>query len=280
MDTSQRSEKTDPRNLGDLMGLPASPSKDCAFSEPFSDLPGSTAPFVLADNTPRNFFHTKKRPLWMVNPGKYPRILETFRALENNIISFNENKKFKIFLISGAEEKVGVSTILLNLAIVLSRDLPEKRILLVDTNVINPFLNRIFEYSNEPCLMDYLFKKVDLKAIILPSCIPNLNLVFSSKIKDHNTAPFNIEFFVKFIENVRQNYDYILLDSAPALISSHTRSIAAKADGVILIAEANRTRREVIAKFQRRLKEDHANLIGSFLNKRRFFIPKWLYRFI
>lgn len=266
------SSDSEGRNLGDLLGLP--PSKDCKMPKI------SVHSFISEEDIPRKIIQTKGYPLWMTVPENYPRVLETFRALKNSIILFNENKKFKIFTFSAAEAKAGASTVAFNLALVLSRDLPEKRILFIDTNVINPFLNKICEYSKDPCLMDYLLKKVPLCDIILPSFIPNLNLVFSSKIKDHEVAPFNIEVFVEFLDQIKQNYDFILLDSAPALMSSQTRSIAAKTDGVIMVAEANRTRREVISEFQRCMKEDNSNLIGSFLNKRRFFIPKWLYRFI
>ncbi|QTA83337.1 AAA ATPase-like domain-containing protein [Desulfonema limicola] len=257
-----------------MLGLPVQPEilvpKTCAEQ---------TEP-VCSDGLPLKLIPGKKHALWMITPERCPRVLETFRTFKNSIIFFNENQK-KVFLITGAESKVGVSTIALNFSIVLSRDLPEKRILFVDTNIDNPCLNKIFAYSQDaPCLMDYLLKKVPLNAIIHSSCFENLNLVFSSKIKEQKLYPFNIEIFVQFLNQVRPNYDFIILDSAPALTSSHTRSIYSRADGVILVVEANRTRTQVIAEFQRQLREDKAHLLGSFLNKRRFFIPKWLYRFI
>jgi Mrp family chromosome partitioning ATPase len=82
------------------------------------------------------------------------------------------------------------------------------------------------------------------------------------------------------LSEARDRYDLILLDSAPLLMSSQTRIISTRTDGVIIVAEANGTRWEVLREIKRQLEADHAKIVGGILNKRRFVIPRWAYRFI
>jgi hypothetical protein len=53
--------------------------------------------------------------LWMLEPQRYPRVLESFRLLKNKAIGFREKEDLKTFLLTGSEEKVGVSTVAFNL---------------------------------------------------------------------------------------------------------------------------------------------------------------------
>ena len=55
-------------------------------------------------------------------------------------------------------------------------------------------------------------------------------------------------------------------------------TLARLADEVILVVEAERERMEVIKSTQEILAEAKANLTGIILNKRNFYIPKWLYK--
>jgi Mrp family chromosome partitioning ATPase len=119
-----------------------------------------------------------------------------------------------------------------------------------------------------------------LEEIILSSDYPNLHLIHSGSIDFLTVVPFDLAEFSHFLNDVREQYDFILLDSAPLLKSSQTQSLSSKVDGVIIVAEANRTRWQVMADLKNQLESNGANLIGSFLNKRRFPIPKWLYRWI
>ena len=53
--------------------------------------------------------------------------------------------------------------------------------------------------------------------------------------------------------------------------------IASKTDGVILVVEAERVKREVVMRIKSKLDKFGANIFGVVLNKRKYYIPKWLY---
>jgi len=218
--------------------------------------------------------------LWMLYPEKYPQVAENFRSIRNKLNALKENNKFKIFLLAGAHENAGVSTITFNLALTLAFDLVDKQILLVDTNLSKPSLHSVFGYPINPGLMDYLLGIRQLEEIIQATDYPNLQLIPSGTIDHLSVIPFDLESFSFFLQDVRKQFDFVLIDAAPVLKSNQTLAIASKTDGVILVAEANRTRWEVLSEIKQQLENNGANLLGSVLNKRRFFIPKLLYRII
>lgn len=218
--------------------------------------------------------------LWMLYPTNYPWILENFRTFANKIVLFTDTKKIKIFLITGTGSKVGTSTVAFNLALMLGWEMPGRRILLVDTNIDSPSLHLSFNCPTDVNLMDYLLGRSQLSDIINKTNIFNLDII-PFRSTDHDiSSPFFLQSFSQFLKEIREYYDIILFDSAPILGSSHTKIVASKVDGVIIVAEANKTRFEVLEESVRQLNEVGASLLGSFLNKRRYVIPKWLYRHI
>ena len=218
--------------------------------------------------------------LWMREPDRYPHVLEIFRSFANKIILFQDTQQCKTFLMTGTDAKVGTSTVTFNLGLILGRGMPDRQILIIDAHLESPTLHLAFNHVPSNGLLKYLLGRSPLVDIVQPTFIPNLDIITFSHLEDEILSPFSLPSFKKLLDEVGEYYDIVLLDSAPALKSSHTKMISAKVDGVILVAQANRTRFEVLDELVQQLNIQEANLLGSFLNKRKYFIPQWLYRYI
>ncbi|MDU9050278.1 MAG: CpsD/CapB family tyrosine-protein kinase [Candidatus Electrothrix sp. Rat3] len=228
-------------------------------------------------NTKRRLLRHKPA-LWMVEPERYSGIVEGFRALANKIAFISDTKKKKVFLMTGSDNQVGTSTILFNTALMMGRNMFDRRILLVDGNIDHPSVHVAFGQSPAVCLMDYLLVGASLADVVQPTFLPNLDIITCNRIDDPLLSPFTRPTFSRFFQDVKEHYEVILLDSAPALHSSHTRMLLPQSDGAIIVAEADKTRDRVLEELVRLLNMEGATLLGSFLNKRRFVIPKWIYR--
>ena len=77
---------------------------------------------------------------------------------------------------------------------------------------------------------------------------------------------------------MREKFDYIILDSPPITRYAESRVIATKVDGVILVLESGKTRSQVAIKAKQELEETGANVIGAILNRRKHYIPEWIYK--
>ncbi|MFH0726592.1 MAG: CpsD/CapB family tyrosine-protein kinase [Pseudomonadota bacterium] len=221
-----------------------------------------------------------KPSLWMAFPERHQGILESLRMVKSKIGQKRKEGACKHFLITGAEPGVGTSTVAQNLAVVLANDFLDQRFLLVDTNLSNPSLHRTFGLPSDPGVLNYLLSETPLEKVISGSGWPNLDVITIGKSGHNAASPFDLGRFRRFLTETAAAYDLILVDSAPALRSSQTRVISSQVDWVIIVTEACRTRWEVLVELKSQLTQDGAKTLGGILNKRRFVIPGWAYRFI
>jgi Mrp family chromosome partitioning ATPase len=82
----------------------------------------------------------------------------------------------------------------------------------------------------------------------------------------------------KLLQHLRHHYDFVIIDAAAATASSNGFALARHVDGVILVVEAEYTRWPVVQNFKDRLIASGGNILGVVLNKRRYYIPSFLYK--
>jgi Mrp family chromosome partitioning ATPase len=84
--------------------------------------------------------------------------------------------------------------------------------------------------------------------------------------------------FDQFLHAVRENFDYVVLDAPPVTLFPETRMMCKKSDGVILVLEFGKTCKQVDGKIKQELEAAGANFLGVVINKRKYYIPKWIYK--
>lgn len=87
-----------------------------------------------------------------------------------------------------------------------------------------------------------------------------------------------IETAVNNLQTLRFAFDYILLDCPALRASDEAVFLAPETDGVMVVVEADRTRREQIQNAQQTIETADGNLLGFILNKRQYTVPNWLYK--
>lgn len=80
------------------------------------------------------------------------------------------------------------------------------------------------------------------------------------------------------INLLRSEFDYTLVDCPSLKRSGDVLSVAPFVDGVILVIEANQTRREQLSHAERSILAAQGKILGYILNKRTYEVPDWLYR--
>ena len=79
---------------------------------------------------------------------------------------------------------------------------------------------------------------------------------------------------------LRERFESIVIDLPSAAGSRLGLALAPRCDGVVVVIEANKSRLPVIANLVANLQSVHANVLGTVLNKRRFYLPERLYRWL
>ena len=86
------------------------------------------------------------------------------------------------------------------------------------------------------------------------------------------------EYRLSCIKALRWNFDYVLIDCPSLKVSSDAATLAPIVDGVAVVVEAGRTRREQIHRSKKVVEQAGGNFLGFVLNQRRYPVPGWLYR--
>jgi Mrp family chromosome partitioning ATPase len=147
---------------------------------------------------------------------------------------------------------------------------------LVDVNLWSPQLHTHFGVGNRTGLADSLTAEGSIRSFATPLSNRNLWLLPSGSVKGDLYAQVG-RCRVRFAE-LREKFNYVLISAPPLIREAEATLMGQLADGIVLIVEANQTRRETVRRAKERLKTAHVQLLGAVLDQRTFPIPDFLYR--
>ena len=186
-------------------------------------------------------------------------------------------ESIKTIMFTGAAHGGGATTTAVNFAKTLVRD-NEVKVLLIDANMRTPNLKALFNIENDQGLTDIVLDN-DTKAYKVINCDPSYLFVLATG--GNFVGPvglFQSERFNTFLSKAREEFDYIILDSAPLPSFAEARILCEKVDGVVLVVESGKIRRQVALRAKKELEDAGARILGVVLNKRKYHIPEWLYK--
>jgi succinoglycan biosynthesis transport protein ExoP len=201
---------------------------------------------------------------------------EAFRALRSSIIYLPvEGTRPKTFLVTGASPGEGKSTIALNLAITMAR--ANVRVLLVDSDLRRGSLHRWLECAAEPGFSDLLLGGFPLKDAIGSTSEPNLDFIARGKVAP-NTGDLLLSSAVdRFIREVYNNYDYVILDSSPIMAADDAASLAPKIDAALFVLRFSQSSPDASRKALSLLSDRQANIVGIICNDVRQVDQEYYY---
>ena len=192
---------------------------------------------------------------------------EVFRSLRTNIqYMLQENEKVILFTSTGAGE--GKTFTASNLAASLA--FMDKKILIVGLDIRRPSLGKVFGIDkNAPGITQYLVNpsENDLLAMCLPTTLSsNLYVLPSGMVPPNPTELVARKSLDTAISLLKQNFDYIILDTAPIGIVTDTQIIARIADLCVYVCRADYTRKSEFAMINEIKKEKNISHLCVLVN--------------
>jgi len=151
-------------------------------------------------------------------------------------------------------------------------------ICLVDANFRTPSLPEVFGTTNHFGLADALRHERPIREFVKPLKSANLSLLSCGSTPEASVSLLSSEKMKRIVDELRAEFDYVLIDAPPFGTYADTFSVGQLGDGLVLVLEANATRREAAARLAERLRDMKVNILGAVLNKRTFPIPDTLYQ--
>jgi len=149
-------------------------------------------------------------------------------------------------------------------------------ICVVDANFRSGTLHSAFSVENHFGFTDALSQPGPVKQFA-SRLAPNLWLLSSGSMTSNGQALLSSERLGARFAELRNEFDYILIDTPALTVCADPVAIAHFADGIALVLEADVTRRETARKSAQDLEAANIRVLGTILNKRSFPIPQSLY---
>jgi capsular exopolysaccharide synthesis family protein len=152
------------------------------------------------------------------------------------------------------------------------------RVLMVDANPHHPTLHTIARVDQRPGLSDLVNGDITLEAAPRVTSVPELYVLPSGAPRSNGSngrlVPSAIHDQLLRYANL---FDFVLVDCPPINAYGDAASIAAACEAVILVIDGNKTRREAAQSSKSHLTRAHCTLLGVFMNRRKFYIPQFVY---
>jgi len=229
--------------------------------------------------------------------------LEEYEQIRSLITSSANGRRLKVVMVSGPSGREGVSTIARNLAAVLARGFhrevscgPRSRVpktsakvVLVDANIRTPNKLQIANRDKRKGLADLVLDSLDVDQAVAETKVKNLYLIAAgtkssrraSATDGNDNDPvrvFESPNLAPTIGKLKKKFDYVVLDT-PAINKYPDAAILSRyVDAVLLVIDFGRTRREVAQIAQGKLVQNNAKVFAAVLNRRKYFIPNFIYK--
>ena len=189
---------------------------------------------------------------------------ESFRSVRTSVIVQAEAVKAKVIQITSAEPGDGKSTLVANLAIALAQS--GKRVLLVEADMRRPVLGGLFGTRAEIGMSDVLKGDVHFRNIIQQTVFEGLSIALSGNKPGSPAELLASSVLASSIEDVRDEYDLILIDSPPLLAVADPCIIGRSTDGVVMVVRLGKNQYAYIARAQELLQTHSIKLLGVVAN--------------
>jgi len=201
---------------------------------------------------------------------------ETLKLVQSVFLLQGTSTNHRAVVFAAIDSGSGCSRVCVHAAQMLAANVSGS-VCLVDANFRTPSLPNAFGTTNHYGLADALRTEKPLRGFV-KALDRNLWLVSCGSAGEASTNLLHSEQMKRRFGELRKEFDYVLIDAPPLNTYSEGFALGQLADGLVLVLEANATRRETATKVTERLNATEVKILGAVLNKRTFPIPDSLYR--
>ena len=188
---------------------------------------------------------------------------EAYRSLRSNIEYSSFDDEYRVIVVTSSVPGEGKSTTSGNLAIALAQS--GNSVLLVDCDMRKPSIHKKFKISNAAGTAELLLRKKSFEEVANKHN-ENLTIITAGKIPPNPSEMLASRAMTAFIEEMKKEFKYIILDTPPLQAVTDAQVLSTKADGVLLVVRAGSTKREMVFNSVDLIKKVQGKVIGTVLN--------------
>jgi capsular exopolysaccharide synthesis family protein len=195
-----------------------------------------------------------------------------FRRLMHKVDLARSERGVKTILLTSAMLSEGKSTVCCFLGITSAVHSGLKT-LLIDCDLRRPAIHKMFAVNRDRGMAEVLSEGFDLKDAIRKTSIDKLDIITCGRRHDEPTKLLDAETIGELIQQVKHDYDLVLIDAAPVLPVSDPMLLAPKVDALVLVVKAGSTQKDVVLRALDILGTNRRQVLGVVLNNMDSALP-------
>ena len=189
---------------------------------------------------------------------------ENYRSIRTTLLLAMPDSKLKTIAVTSALPREGKTATTSNLGVALAQ--AGKNVVVVDADLRKPCMNRIFKLKGRSGLVNYLAAGAALGDVIQATAIPKLYVVAAGPVPPNPVELLGSEKMAALLDELRRVFDFVLIDTPPALAVSDAVVMGPHLDGAILVVRGGRTSRDALRSARDMLDKHKIKIVGVIIN--------------
>lgn len=192
------------------------------------------------------------------------KVAETYRQIRTNLQFVNVDDPPRILVVTSAVPGEGKTTTAINLALVLAES--GQRVVLLEADMRRPRVTNYMRLIEGTGLTNVLAGTADLADVLQPYRDGKLSVIASGPNPPNPSELLGSAHMNSVLANLRESYDYVVIDAPPLLPVTDAAVLAVQADGAVIVTRHGSTKREQLRMAAESLRGIEARLLGTILN--------------
>ncbi len=189
---------------------------------------------------------------------------ESFIALRTRFLFSEMISQTQTVLITSAMKGEGKSTVTVNLAISLCTS--GKRVVIIDCDLRKPKMHRFFGESVEPGLFDIINDADSIENVLFETDVPGLYIIPAGSFSASPSEVLSSPSFDEIIETLKEEFDFVLLDSPSVLATPDPTIMAPRVDMTLLVIRSGKVVQDDILSALDHIKQTGGYVYATILN--------------
>ena len=203
-----------------------------------------------------------RNPRNMIGPNLNFAATEAYKLLRTNLMfSFSDEGKGRAIGITSSIQNEGKSLTACNTAYALAES--GKRVLLLEADLRKPTVAAKLGLARSLGLTNMLVSREELE-VVVQQCdmAPNMDVVTSGDIPPNPSELLSSNRMLEVMEELKEKYDYIVVDLPPVTVVSDALAISKALDGMVMVVRGGISERNVLSEAMRQLNMVNVPLLG------------------
>jgi capsular exopolysaccharide synthesis family protein len=189
---------------------------------------------------------------------------EAYRAVRTALYFSTQGEGHKVIQVTSPNKGDGKSLMIANLAVSIAQS--GKRVILIDADCRRPRQHKIFGVAAEAGLAAVIADRVEAKDVIQPTAVLGLSLLPCGPVPPNPAELLTSPRFKELLDAIREDYDFVLVDTPPLLAVTDPCAVAPRVDGIFLVVRLTRQGRPQAERARAILGTLAVNVLGVVVN--------------